>query len=165
MNGSGQPIGGPAAFPAPAKPVIMCHDPSRFRGRIPLPGPYPPSATHRYSAQSSRSRACDKVRSVKSTEATEWRSPLRPKNLRLMRPLPTHLNGRQPINRDPHETDGLLGTEIVRRKTDENLGTELPGRSTNPISEATASVGDSVNSGHSVVRNFVEHNVGETSHT
>jgi hypothetical protein len=36
-----------------------------------------------------------------------------------MRSRSSRLFGDYPIKRDSHETDGILGTEIVRRKTDE----------------------------------------------
>jgi len=39
-----------------------------------------------------------------------------------MRWRPSRFGGRLPIEHDFHETDGVLGTEIGRRKTDVNLG-------------------------------------------
>jgi hypothetical protein len=39
-----------------------------------------------------------------------------------MRGLSHHFNLHHPIDRDSHETDGVLGTQVVRRKTGENLG-------------------------------------------
>ena len=38
----------------------------------------------------------------------------------LMRGLSSHFSGHHPIERDSHETDGVLGTRIVRRETYEN---------------------------------------------
>src|SRR4029077_14716473 len=43
------------------------------------------------------------------------------KNVALMRSLLSHFNVHHPIERDSQETDGVLRTQIVRRRTDENL--------------------------------------------
>jgi hypothetical protein len=39
-----------------------------------------------------------------------------------MRGLSRDANGHHPIGRESQETVGVLGTWLVRRKTDENLG-------------------------------------------
>jgi hypothetical protein len=43
------------------------------------------------------------------------------KNVPLMRDHLSHFNDHHPIEHDSQETDRVLGTRIVRRKTDENL--------------------------------------------
>src|SRR5262245_46359522 len=50
------------------------------------------------------------------------RHPRVSRNVALMSGLKSHFNGHRPIERDSQETDGVFGTQIVRRKTDENLG-------------------------------------------
>jgi hypothetical protein len=52
------------------------------------------------------------------------RRPCQPvsKNVALMRSFQSHFNSHHPIERDFQETYGVLGTQIVRRKTDENPG-------------------------------------------